>query len=95
MLRVLNDAAIKCPTCGLDVFYKYGKSKTGRQRFLCLLCGRQFAVGAKRLGIKDRPTCPECGKSMNLYKREDIALRFRCSDYPKCKTYRKAKRDIL
>ncbi len=81
---------VKCPHCNLDAVYKYGKTWQGKQRFLCLICGRQFTQGTGRYEVRDRPDCPVCGKIMHLYKREDKALRFRCSGYPVCKTFRKA-----
>ncbi|MGO9014813.1 MAG: IS1 family transposase [Dissulfurispiraceae bacterium] len=79
----------KCPHCNLDAVYKYGKTWQGKQRFLCLICGRQFTHGTGRFEVRDRPSCPVCGKIMHLYKREDKVLRFRCSGYPVCKTFTK------
>jgi len=87
-----NDAGgneIQCPVCTSKAIYKYGKIKTGKQRYLCMICGKQFTIGGRRTEIKDKPYCPECGKSMHLYKREGELIRFRCSCYPDCKTYSK------
>ncbi|MBF0505420.1 MAG: Insertion element protein [Nitrospirae bacterium] len=80
---------IKCPRCNLDAVYKYGKTWQGKQRFLCLICGRQFSAGIVRSAVKDRPVCPVCGRVMHLYKREEKVWRFRCSGYPGCKTFTK------
>ncbi|HAM53467.1 MAG TPA: hypothetical protein DCP92_23265 [Nitrospiraceae bacterium] len=33
---------IKCPWCESEALYKYGKAWTGKQRFLCMMCGKQF-----------------------------------------------------
>lgn len=86
---VNGSGAVKCPHCDLDAVYKYGKTWQGKQRFLCLICGRQFTQHSGRAEVKDRPVCIVCGKIMHLYKREDKVLRFRCSGYPACKTFRK------
>jgi ssDNA-binding Zn-finger/Zn-ribbon topoisomerase 1 len=53
------------------------------------MCGRQFSIGAKKHEVTGKPTCLECGKPMHLYKIEGAAIRFRCSDYPVCKAFRK------
>lgn len=84
-------AAVRCPICDLDAINKYGRSKTGKQRFLCLMCGRQFTPGIRRIKIYNRPFCSECGKTMNLYRREEVIMRFRCSGYPECRSYKKIK----
>ncbi|MEW5744574.1 MAG: IS1 family transposase [Nitrospirota bacterium] len=92
MSRVaVNDegAGVKCPECDLDALYRYGRTGQGKQRFLCLLCGRQFTQDAARHEVKCKPECPRCGKRMHLYKREGKVFRFRCSDYPLCKTFKK------
>ena len=82
---------IKCPTCNSEAVYKYGKTWAGKQRFLCLICGRQFTIGIKRTEVKGKPLCPRCGRLMHLYMRSEEAIRFRCSYYPICKTYKKVK----
>lgn len=80
-----------CPVCDSEAIYKYGKTRDGKQRFQCLMCGRQFSQGAKKQAIQGKPICPECGNPMHLYKIEGEVIRFRCSDYPVCKTFRKFK----
>ncbi|MBI4714560.1 MAG: topoisomerase DNA-binding C4 zinc finger domain-containing protein [Nitrospirae bacterium] len=84
--------AIACPFCDTKAVYKYGRTSAGKQRFLCLICGRQFTPGAKKTIAGNRPTCPSCGKPMHRYKNEDDAVRFRCSHYPDCKTFIKITR---
>src|SRR5271169_171650 len=86
---VTKSAAVKCPHCNLDAVYKYGRTWQGKQRFLCLICGRQFSAGTARFEVKNRPECPVCGRMMHLYKREVKISRFRCSGYPACKTFTK------
>jgi transposase-like protein len=79
----------RCPVCNSEAVYKYGHIRTGKQRLKCLMCGRQFILGVTRHELKSRPTCPQCGLKMHLYMHGERALRFRCSDYPECKTYQK------
>jgi ssDNA-binding Zn-finger/Zn-ribbon topoisomerase 1 len=50
------------------------------------MCGLQFTVSHHRQ-VEKRPSCPACGNHMHLYKEEKTLLRFRCSQYPVCKTY--------
>ena len=76
-----------CPECRSDALYRYGKDHVGRQRVMCIVCGRQFVPGHTRLLVNNRPVCPQCGENMHLYRREDSGLRFRCSAYPGCRSY--------
>jgi len=87
--HIAEDDEIKCPACDCDAVYKYGRAWTGKQRFLCMMCGMQFTDDAKKATVKGKPLCPQCGKAMNLYKIEGDIVRFRCSVYPDCKTYKK------
>jgi DNA-directed RNA polymerase subunit RPC12/RpoP len=77
-----------CPRCRADAIYRYGKTATGRKRYLCQVCGRQFSL--KRSGhleAQERPACPRCGKPMHVYMRIGCCIRFRCADYPNCRTF--------
>lgn len=80
---------IKCDYCNSDALYKYGKTRSGKQRFVCLICGRQFTPEAGKAQVQGKPVCDECGKPMHLYKIEGEVVRFRCSGYPKCRTFKK------
>jgi len=80
---------LQCPKCGSQAYYRYGHSRNGKQRYICIICDRQFIPNAERMQMKHKPVCPECGRMMYLYKRELDALRFRCSRYPECRTYAK------
>jgi len=82
-------AEIRCPSCDSEALYKYGKIRTGKQRFLCLMCGKQHTEDAKKITAQGKPVCHECGKMMHLYKIEGDLVRFRCSGYPECKTFKK------
>jgi transposase-like protein len=79
---------IACPACGSQVTRKFGHAWTGKQRYLCNYCDRQFTRGTRRT-VSAKPNCPKCRRTMNLYKREGDAVRFRCSGYPGCRTYLK------
>jgi transposase-like protein len=83
---------MRCPRCDSDALYKYGKTNRGKERFLCQVCNRQFVKDTYRREIWNRPFCPRCGKAMHIFKKEAQYLRFRCSDYPTCKTYAKLER---
>ncbi len=83
----MSRRVIRCPDCNSDAIYHYGKSHNGKDRFICQLCDRQFVADTKKLQIEKRPICPKCGKSMHVYMRNDEIIRFRCSDYPQCKTF--------
>ncbi len=77
---------IQCPGCGSEAFNRYGRVR-GKQRYCCLVCGRQFVEPCDRLPVKNRPSCPECGAPMHVYGRGDGFVRFRCANYPECKTF--------
>jgi transposase-like protein len=79
---------VSCPQCASEAVYRDGKARTGKQRYLCLLCGMQFTASS-RTRVQQRPSCPACGRIMHLYKNEQTAVRFRCSRYPACNTYMK------
>jgi transposase-like protein len=84
-----RERKIHCPACHTTTTRKFGRAWTGKQRYLCLSCGRQFTPGSTRREIRLKPNCPKCGKHMNVYKREKQSVRFRCSEYPGCRTYHK------
>lgn len=79
--------AIRCPACQSDVHYKYGRTKSGKKRYLCLICGRQFVRNSAWKTVVERPDCPACGKPMHVYMRKRNTIRFRCSQYPECRTF--------
>jgi transposase-like protein len=88
-----KEACPKCPNCGSEVSYRYGKTHSGRSRFLCLVCNKQFSLGRKFvMNSEERPLCPVCGKRMHVYSREEAAIRFRCMDYPTCRTFVKVEK---
>ncbi|NTU41747.1 MAG: Insertion element protein [Nitrospirales bacterium] len=80
---------IICPKCSSGAVYRYGRTKTGKQRFRCLMCDRQFSHAPGRHTVEGKPLCPICGKIMHLYRMEEGLIRFRCSGYPDCRNFRK------
>jgi len=85
---------VYCPRCQADAIYRYGKTATGKKRYLCQVCRRQFSLKrSDRLGVPERPACPACGKPMHVYMRHGGAIRFRCSEYPSCRTFLKMERE--
>ena len=88
-LQIPTETTASRPVCNSEAIYKYGKTRTGKQIFQCLMCGRQFSHGAEKQEIQSKPICPECGNIMHLYKIEGSVIIFRCAGYPECKTFRK------
>jgi len=80
---------IQCPSCRGDAFNKYGRTKGGKQRYLCLVCGRQFVRDGPRHDMKNRPRCPLCGGKMHIYVTGEHVTRYRCSHYPSCRGFAK------
>ena len=83
-------ATIQCPRCQSEAYYSYGHLRNGRQRYICLVCNRQFTNAESPRDVLQRPECPLCGKKMHVYMRNGRRIRFRCSDYPQCRGYSKA-----
>ncbi|RPH86768.1 MAG: Insertion element protein [Desulfobacteraceae bacterium] len=80
---------IQCPHCQSEATYRYGKTWNRKQRYMCLVCGRQFILDPERVSLPGKPTCPVCGKTMHIYRRYPRLIRFRCSGYPECRHYLK------
>ncbi len=85
------ESLVKCPECGSEALNKYGRITGGKQRYICLVCNRQFVGDRSRQGMKDRPLCPLCGGAMHSYGAGNGFRRFRCSKYPKCRGYMKVR----
>jgi transposase-like protein len=81
-----NEVNIVCPACNSSALYKYGHVH-GSQRYICLMCNRQFVLGQERIFPKSRPLCPHCGRSMYLFRSKEAHDTFRCARYPECRTY--------
>ncbi|WP_084516743.1 IS1/IS1595 family N-terminal zinc-binding domain-containing protein [Desulfatiglans anilini] len=87
-------ADIHCPRCGSSALNRYGRSPQGKERYICLVCNRQFVLSTNRGVTNDRPQCPLCGSPMHVYMREPGFVRFRCSHYPVCRGYYKREEGI-
>jgi NADPH:quinone reductase-like Zn-dependent oxidoreductase len=48
---------------------------------------RPVIIHPTRRNLKNSPSCPKCGDVMHCYMREAEYVRFRCSNYPECKSY--------
>jgi predicted RNA-binding Zn-ribbon protein involved in translation (DUF1610 family) len=75
-----------CPRCASDAVYRNGIARTGGLRYRCLSCGRQFTA-SNRMRTQARPFCPACNSPMYHYKTLADITQFRCSHYPRCRTY--------
>ena len=83
-----SDAVIECPRCQSRALYRNGKTYYHQQRYLCLMCGRQFVPGRHKDYRGARPQCPACGAKTHVFKKKQGEERvFRCSRYPQCRTY--------
>ena len=76
---------ITCPKCASLALYRFGHVRSGLQRYICLMCGRQFIPGHERLSPMLRPTCDRCGAGMHLFKKRSAHTVFRCARYPACR----------
>lgn len=74
---------IHCPKCNNNhSFYRYGKDKSGFQKYLCRKCGHQFAPDAPAAKPRQRryPSCPVCGKATFLHHDMEHYINYRCCD---------------
>ena len=78
---------IRCPACGSEASYRYGKAWNGKARRICLMCNRQFVAGVDRPHGTPRPECPVCRQPMHVYRRQGSVVRYRCRNYPDCRNY--------
>jgi len=85
-LEVAIEERIACPKCASHALYRFGHV-SGLQRYLCLMCGRQFIPGHERVFSPPRLTCAACGAGMHLFKKMTDGRVFRCARYPVCHTY--------
>ena len=67
---------IRCPQCSSEAVNKYGSVGGGKQRYICLVCERQFVVNPDKMQFKNRPDCPKCGKPMHAYMKGPDYIRF-------------------
>ncbi len=74
---------LKCLPCGSTHLWKNGHRKNGTQQYRCKSCLKTFYLSPTK---KDKlfpfqyPTCPNCGKSLQIYKIRRGYVRFRCRE---------------
>ena len=66
-----RNTTIECPRCQSKALYRNGKTYYHQQRYLCLMCGRQFVPGRHRDYQGTRPECPSCGAKTHLFKKKE------------------------
>ena len=70
-----------CPKCNSKKLYKFGKDKSGYQKYQCRDCKHQFAPDAPKKAVQRKyPSCPVCGKASFLHHDHDYYFNFRCGD---------------
>jgi ssDNA-binding Zn-finger/Zn-ribbon topoisomerase 1 len=82
-------SGIRCPRCGSEAIYRFGNTASGKRRFICQVCSRQFITdySSNKLDLAERPTCRLCAAAMHVYMRDAQIIRFRCSRYPECRGF--------
>ncbi|WP_319523411.1 topoisomerase DNA-binding C4 zinc finger domain-containing protein [uncultured Desulfosarcina sp.] len=83
----MEKQALTCPACGSSATYRYGRTINGKKRRICMLCNRQYVVDGPRRNDTLRPNCPVCNQPMHRYMQKKGFIRYRCSNYPRCRTY--------
>ena len=78
-----------CPKCnGSAKFYRFGRDKSGNQKYQCRECKHQFTLVSLPPGKRGRqcaekrkyPSCPKCGKASFLHHDFPTHQNFRCAD---------------
>ena len=76
-----------CPKCNSShKFYRFGKDKSGNQKYLCRKCNHQFTLallppekrGRECSEIRKYPSCPVCGKASFLHHDYPTHFNYRC-----------------
>ncbi len=71
----------KCPKCNSHSLYKYGKDKSGNQKYQCRICKHQFAPDhVKTRNERKYPSCPVCSKASFLHHDYEHYSNYRCGD---------------
>ena len=82
MCFMQNIIAQRCPKCNNNQnFSKYGKDKSGNQKYLCKVCKHQFAPTSNLKTIRKKyPPCPKCGKASFIHHDYTDYTNYRCGD---------------
>lgn len=74
----------RCPKCNNNHnFYKYGKDKSGYQKYQCRICSHQFAPDnplKTNHTKRNYPRCPVCGKASFIHHDYQHYTNYRCGD---------------
>lgn len=70
---------ICCPECFSKNLYKYGKDKTGKQKYQCKTCHKQFTKNSSAKQKLNYPKCPICGAGTYLHHDYEHYSRFKCN----------------
>ncbi len=70
---------LTCPECYHNDLHKYGKNKSGKQKFLCKNCHRQFTSDSHNKPKLNYPKCPVCGAGTYLHHDYEHYSRFKCN----------------
>lgn len=76
MSKIFN---ICCPDCFSKNLSKYGKDKTGQQKYRCKTCQRQFTKESSAKHKLNYPKCPICGAGTYLHHDYEHYSRFKCN----------------
>lgn len=83
---MIKSYQICCSKCNNNHnFYRYGKDKYGKQKYICRVRGYQFAPDSQvekpeRPYMRPYPTCSVCGKAMFLYHGNKYYSNYKCSN---------------
>lgn len=74
--------SVCCPKCNNShLLYRFGKDKSGFQKYLCRNCKHQFAPDhLPKRQLSAYPPCPLCGKASFLHHDYKHYSNFRCGD---------------
>ena len=70
-VEVIVEERIACPRCASVALYRFGRVRSGLQRYLCLMCGRQFIPGHERIISLLRPSCRYVRRRDASFQKDD------------------------
>lgn len=81
-----TSVSVSCPRCSSTNLYRYGKHpQTKEQKFICKSCKHQFVPGHSPSPRAHYGFCPNCGRRLQLRKRNRNTIQLRCSGRPLCR----------
>ena len=70
---------ICCPDCFSKDLHKYAKNRTGKQKYRCKNCLRQFTLNSNTKPKLNYPKCPICDAGTFLHHDYEHYCRFKCN----------------